>query len=68
MKDSITLNGKAYPLGAPVLLSGLLESLGLAGKPVVVELDGRAILTRQHATATVHPGSQLEIVILAAGG
>jgi sulfur carrier protein len=68
MNDHITLNGKTHPLAAPVALLDLLETLGLGGKPVVVELDGRAILPRDHATTTVHHGARLEIVTLAAGG
>ena len=68
MNDSITLNGKPHPVAGPVGLRELLETLGLAGKPVVVELDGRAILPREHATITIQPGAKLEIVTLAAGG
>jgi len=68
MNDSITLNGKTHPIAEPVALRELLEIIGLAGKPVVVELDGRAILPREHANTTVHPGARLEIVTLAAGG
>ena len=68
MNDIITLNGKTHPLATPVTLRDLLETLGLGGKPVVVELDGHAILPRDHATTTVQPGSRLEIVTLAAGG
>ncbi|MFZ9936447.1 MAG: sulfur carrier protein ThiS [Luteolibacter sp.] len=68
MNESITLNGKPYPVAGPLGLHALLDSLGLAGKPVVVELDGRAIFPREHATTTIRPGARLEIVTLAAGG
>ena len=68
MKHSITVNGKTQPLAGPVTLNELLATLDLAGTPVVVELDGLAILPRNHPTTTVHPGSHLEIVTLAAGG
>lgn len=68
MNDSITLNGKPHPVAGPLGLCELLENLGLAGKPVVAELDGRAIFPREHATTTIQPGARLEIVTLAAGG
>ncbi|NNC89121.1 MAG: sulfur carrier protein ThiS [Akkermansiaceae bacterium] len=69
MTDStITLNGEAHPLGEPAPLPDLLESLGLASKPVVVELDGRALPRSAHPGTVIHPGARLVIVTLAAGG
>lgn len=66
--SSITLNGSEHPLESPVPLSALLATLGLDGKPVVVELDGRAVLRTEHRDTLVHPGSRVEIITLAAGG
>jgi sulfur carrier protein len=68
MNASITLNGSPYPIAGEMPLATLLEKLGLAGKPVVVELDGRAILPREHAETMVRDGIRIEIVTLAAGG
>jgi len=65
---SITLNGQAHPLAAPLTVAGLLETLGLGGKPVVVELDHAALSPAEHATAMVADGARVEIVVLAAGG
>jgi sulfur carrier protein len=65
---TITLNGSPHPLPGETTVTGLLESLGLAGKPVVVELDGEAIFPRDHAETRVKDGSRIEIVTLAAGG
>lgn len=66
--DAITLNGKAHPLAGQTPLNQLLESLGLAGKPVVVELNETAVFPRDYPQTSVHPGDRLEIVTLAAGG
>lgn len=64
----ITLNGSPHALEGPVSLAGLLESIGLAGKPVVVELNETAIFPRDYAQTLVENGARVELVILAAGG
>jgi sulfur carrier protein len=64
----ITLNGKPHPLPVSVTVAELLDSLGLAGKPVVVERDPRALSPAEHATAIGAPGATLEVITLAAGG
>jgi thiamine biosynthesis protein ThiS len=65
---TITLNGTPYPLADGTTISGLLESLSLSGKPVVVELDGEAVFPRDHLQTRVRDGARVEIVTLAAGG
>jgi sulfur carrier protein len=65
---TITLNGAPHPLPQETTVERLLENLGLAGKPVVVELDGQAVFPRDHPRAAVKPGARVEIVTLAAGG
>lgn len=65
---SIQLNGKPHPLTTTPTLSALLESLGLWGKPVVVELNGQPVLPRNFPTTPVHDGDSLEVITLAAGG
>ena len=68
MNVTITLNGSSHAIAGETTISALLESLGLAGKPVVVELDGQAILRREHAETIVRDGARIEVVTLAAGG
>jgi sulfur carrier protein len=65
---TIILNGVPHPLPQEISVERLLETLGLAGKPVVVELDGRAVFPREHGQTSVRPGARVEIVTLAAGG
>jgi sulfur carrier protein len=65
---TITLNGKSHELTAPCSVAGLLESLGLAGRPVVVELDEAALLPREYPERQVVAGARLEIITIAAGG
>jgi thiamine biosynthesis protein ThiS len=66
--SSITLNGRPHRIDGAQTVTELLAALGLAGKPVVVELNGEAVLPGLHSTAIVAPGAKIEIVTLAAGG
>lgn len=65
---TIHLNGSPHPLPAPVTLAELLASLGLNGRPVVIELDATAVLPRDYPTTLVSDGARVEVVTLAAGG
>ena len=65
---SITLNGAPHPLARPLALDSLLANLGLAGQPVVVELNQLAVFPRDYPRTLVEPGARIEIVTLAAGG
>lgn len=65
---TITLNGAPHELPAPMPLAALLDSLGLGGRPVVVELDEAAVLARDYPLTTISDRARVEIVTLAAGG
>jgi sulfur carrier protein len=64
----ITLNGNSHELDAALPLNRFLETLGLAGKPVVIELNEQAIFPRDYDQVMVESGSRVEVVTLAAGG
>lgn len=66
--NTITLNGSPHPVDGSLSIASLLESLGLSGKPVVVELDEQAVFPRDYAVTILGPGARVEIVTLAAGG
>jgi thiamine biosynthesis protein ThiS len=66
--STITLNGAPHSIEAPISLDRLLVVLGLAGKPVVVELNEHAIFPRDYPHTLLEAGARLEIVTLAAGG
>ena len=65
---TISLNGQPTPAPTPLTVEALLAHLGLAGKPVVVELDQQAVFPRDHSHTLVQNGARVEIVTLAAGG
>ena len=64
----IYLNGNPHELENSVSVDTLLEKVGLAGKPVVVELNETAVFPRDYSEAMVEAGARVEIVTLAAGG
>jgi len=64
----IHLNGRLHELTEPVSVTGLLESLGFGGKPVVVELNEQAVFPRDYPATLVEEGARVEVVALAAGG
>jgi sulfur carrier protein len=65
---TITLNGSSHPLPAAMTLTQFLDHLGVADKPVVVELDELAVFPRDYGLLEVRDGSRVELVTLAAGG
>lgn len=65
---TITLNGQKHELPAALSLTALLESVGLAGKPVVVEHNQIALLPKEIPATTVNAGDVIEIVQITAGG
>ncbi len=64
----IILNGQPHDLEGETSLTHLLETLGLAGKPVVAELNMNPVLPRDFPNTPLNSGDKLEIVTLAAGG
>ena len=65
---TITLNGNPHELEGELSILSLLASLGMEGRPVVVELDERAVFPRDYDQTLVGDGARIEIVALAAGG
>ena len=64
----IKLNGKDHALETALNVDELLASIGLAGKPVVVELNQKALFPREYADNTLQEGDRVEIITIAAGG
>lgn len=64
----IKLNGKDHSLNEATNVETLLASIGLAGKPVIVELNKKALFPREYADSDLQDNDQLEIIAIAAGG
>ncbi|GHC40005.1 sulfur carrier protein ThiS [Roseibacillus persicicus] len=64
---TIILNGAPAQTSASTV-SELLDELGLADKPVIVEHNQAALLKTEHQSASITENDQLEVITLAAGG
>lgn len=64
----VRVNGEPKEIREGSTVHGLLEQLGLAGKPVVVEWNERALLPREYDQSTLKEGDAVEIVQITAGG
>ena len=66
---TLVLNGSSRSFEvATFTVASLLDTLGLGGKPVVVELDREPVFPANYATTGVRDGANVEIVTIAAGG
>lgn len=65
---TITLNGQKHEISAAQPLTALLETLGLIGKPLVVEHNQIALLPKEIGSTQVNDGDVIEIVQITAGG
>jgi thiamine biosynthesis protein ThiS len=65
---TIQVNGSARSAPAAMTVRALLEELELGNKPVVVELNRRALFPREHAQQELKDGDVVEIVQITAGG
>lgn len=64
----IWLNGKKHATEKTTSVSSLLESIGLGKKPVIVELNQKALFPREYSEKMLNDGDHLEIITIAAGG
>lgn len=63
----INLNGAPTETSAATV-SALLQELGFAEKPVIVEHNQVALLKSEHQSSQLSENDQLEVITLAAGG
>jgi len=66
---NLIINGQPREVrGESFTVSGLLEALELGQAPVLVELNGEAILSREFDGQPVADGDVVEIIRMVAGG
>ena len=65
---TLTINGEEREVIDDFALTSLLADLGLAEKPVVIELNREALPPSQFRECQLSDGDQLEIIVIAAGG
>jgi sulfur carrier protein len=64
----IVVNGQPRNVAQQTTVEGLLTELGLAGKPVAVELNLEVVPRARHPERQLAEGDRLEIVTLVGGG
>jgi sulfur carrier protein len=66
---NLIINGQSREVaGERLPVSGLLHALELGEMPVLVELNGMAVLSREFDTQPVREGDTIEIIRMVAGG
>jgi len=64
----IHLNGDLRQIASGTTLGSLLDSEGLAGRRVAIELNGEIIPRGQHSAQALEEGDRVEIVHALGGG
>lgn len=64
----IHLNGEAREVAAGTTVAALLSQLGLAGKPVAVEINEQVVKRAEHAAHALAAGDRVEVVTFVGGG
>jgi sulfur carrier protein len=64
----ITLNGESRDIPDNTTAAALVESLGLAGKRVAMEVNMEILPRSQHASYRFQPGDKVEVVQAIGGG
>ncbi|MBI5918771.1 MAG: sulfur carrier protein ThiS [Nitrosomonadales bacterium] len=65
---SVSINGTAKALAAPISVAELLQQMELTGKRIALERNGEIVPRSQFAQQTLADGDQLEIVGAVGGG
>ena len=64
----VTVNGQERELVAPVTVAALLDTLGMAGKRVAVEINREIVPRSRHAEYKVQDKDRVEVVVAIGGG
>lgn len=65
---TITVNGESLPIAAGTTALAVVEALGLAGRPIAVEVNEVVVPRTRLADCMLKTGDRLEIVTLVGGG
>ena len=65
---TLTINGAARELDAPITVAQYLDTLGLAGRYVAVARNGDVLERETFANVTLEDGDRVEIVRPVGGG
>jgi thiamine biosynthesis protein ThiS len=64
----IVINGQPRSIEPSTTIAGLIEELGLRGKPVAVERNREIVPKASHGSTILVAGDRLEVVTFVGGG
>ncbi|MCR4317905.1 MAG: sulfur carrier protein ThiS [Planctomycetes bacterium] len=64
----VTVNGERRETRDGISVAELLFELGMAGKPVAVEVNERVVKKASHAEHRLSPGDAVEVITFVGGG
>ncbi|CAM4470973.1 sulfur carrier protein [Paenibacillus endophyticus] len=64
----LVINGEKQHLELVGTIQDVIEKLGLTGKPVVAEADGKVLTAELWTETSVYPGMKIELVHFVGGG
>jgi sulfur carrier protein len=64
----VVINGQARFVNEGTTVTGLINELGLTGRPVAVERNREVVPRAEHASTVLAAGDRLEVVTFVGGG
>ena len=68
LEITVIVNGESRAVPAGSTAGDLVEALGLAGRPLAVEVNQEVVPRARLADCRLQPGDRLELVTLVGGG
>lgn len=65
---NLTINGQKRQVDEGTSIEALLEQLGLKGRPVAVEVNGKLVRREERGNFVLREGDRVEIVTIVGGG
>lgn len=65
---NLIVNGEPYEARQHASLTGLLEEMGIGGRPVVVVLNDEVVPASSHGTCGLREGDRVELFRFVGGG
>lgn len=65
---NLTINGQKRQMDEGTSIEALLEQLGLKGRPVAVEVNGKLVRREERGNFVLREGDRVEIVTIVGGG
>ena len=65
---NVTINGERREFERPLVITELVQTLGLTGKRIAIERNGEIVPRSEFGQRSVADGDRLEIVVAVGGG